>query len=397
MANIAVLGAGLIGKAIALDLANEHAITSIDCDDLSLKELTNRNNSIRVIQADLSIPTNIVANINDADLVISAVPGFMGYETLKTIIQSNKNVVDIAFFPEDSLDLDSLAKKHKVTAVVDMGVAPGLSNLVLGYHSNDMVIEEFKCMVGGLPKHPKPPFNYKAPFSPVDVIEEYIRPARIVRDGKQITLPALSELELVEFENVGTLEAFNTDGLRTLTQTFPDIPSMVEKTLRYPGHAALIQALKDTGYLDTEVLKVQERSGSNNVASPFEVTTALLKKHWKLEAKEPEFTIMRINISGRPKHVDKSDSNQKLGKITNYQYDLYDEYDHLTDIGSMARTTGYACTAAANLVLDKTISTTGIIPPEVIGQTPPCFQTIMAYYKERGVNLRQSVSAHVTD
>ena len=376
MANITVLGTGLVGKAIALDLANQHDVVAIDNNKRALDYLNSRNTAIKMVQADLAVESNIINNIKSADIVVSAVPGFMGYQTLKTIVGAGKNVVDIAFFPEDPMQLDELAKEREVTAIIDMGVAPGLSNLVLGFHSKDMVVENFKCMVGGLPKNPKPPFNYKAPFSPVDVIEEYMRPARLVRNGKLISLPALSEIEHIEFENVGTLEAFNTDGLRTLINTFPDVPNMVEKTLRYPGHASLIQLLKDIGYLDTK--NIQE---SNKTNSPLDLSTALFKKHWELEPKEPEFTIMRINLSGQ--------SKQNTTAI-DLQYDLYDEYNNETDIGSMARTTGYTCTAAVNLLLDETFDNKGIIPPETVGQDRNCYRKILSYYDDRGIQLRQT-------
>ncbi|WP_455376014.1 saccharopine dehydrogenase family protein [Kaarinaea lacus] len=376
MANVTVLGTGLVGKAIALDLANQHDVIAVDNDKQALNNLCNLNAAIKIVHADLSVQSNIVNNIKSADLVVSAVPGFMGYQTLKTIIDAGKNVVDIAFFPEDPMQLDELAKEREVTAIIDMGVAPGLSNLVLGFHSNDMIVESFKCMVGGLPKNPKPPFNYKAPFSPVDVIEEYTRPARLVRNGKLISLPALSEIEHVEFPNVGTLEAFNTDGLRTLINTYPDISNMVEKTLRYPGHASLIQLLKDIGYLDTKNI-----SKANNTINPLELSTALFKKHWELEPKEPEFTIMRINLSGQ---------NKQDNSAIDLQYDLYDEYNIETGIGSMARTTGYTCTAVVNLLLEEAFANKGIIPPEMVGQDRNCYQKILSYYDDRGIQLRQT-------
>lgn len=382
MANIVVLGAGLIGKAIALDLATDHSVTSVDYDSAALDQLSGRNHLINTLNTDLSDPHNIVSSIKNADLVISAVPGFMGYQTLKTIIQNNKNVVDIAFFPEDSLSLDGLAKKHNVTAIVDMGVAPGLSNLILGYHSIDLNIETFKCIVGGLPKNPVPPFFYKAPFSPVDVIEEYTRPARIIRDGKLLTLPALSEIEEIEFDNIGILEAFNTDGLRTLISSFPGIPNMVEKTLRYPGHASLIQTLKDIGYLDQENVETTDLKNNDRRKSinPFELSTSLFKKHWALGENEPEFTVMRINISGQDKQV--------ANKLVEHQYDLYDEFDPITETGSMARTTGYTCTAAANLILDNSVTTKGILPPESLGQDKASFQKILAYYSNKNIILK---------
>ena len=378
MAKITVLGTGLVGKAIVLDLAQQHKVLAVDVNEEALADLGNDTTSITPVVADISQERVVTDIIKDADIVVSAVPGYLGYKTLETVIQHGKDVVDIAFFPEDALTLDSLAKNQNVTAIVDMGVAPGLSNIVLGHHSTEMNVDDFKCMVGGLPKYPKPPFNYKAPFSPVDVIEEYTRPARLVRNSKLVTLPALSELELMEFDNVGTLEAFNTDGLRTLIANFPDIPNMVEKTLRYPGHASLIQTLKDIGYLDAEI-----NNNSGGTLSPLRLSTELFKKHWKLEKNEREFTVMRINLSGENKHDSKKVS---------YQYDLFDEYDEKTGISSMARTTGYTCTAAVKLVIENKFNAKGISPPEHIGKDSTCFQEILAHYIERGIRLKQTHS-----
>ena len=365
MHKITVLGTGLVGKAIALDLAQRYDVTAVDSNSQALAELQIVKGSINPVLADLSEQSSIINNIKDADVVVSAVPGHMGYRTLETVICSNKNIVDIAFFPEDALTLDALAKKHNVTAIVDMGVAPGLSNLVLGRHSVDMDIHEFKCMVGGLPKHPEPPFNYKAPFSPVDVIEEYTRPARLVRNGKLVTMPALSEIENVTFDHVGTLEAFNTDGLRTLINSFPSIQNMVEKTLRYPGHATLISMLKEIGFLDSQPINL-----SSKAIAPLQLSTELFKKHWKLGKSEPEFTVMRINLSGKSKATNVP---------VNHRYDLYDEYDCQTGVSSMARTTGYTCTAAVDLLIE-------------IGQVPSCFQYILKHYKDRGIQLIHDVA-----
>ena len=125
-----------------------------------------------------------------------------------------------------------------VTAIVDFGVAPGIPNLLLGYHQNTMKIDVYKCYVGGLPKKRTMPFQYKAPFSPVDVIEEYTRPARYVVNGEIVVKEALSEPEFLEFDEIGTLEAFNTDGLRSLLFT-NDIPNKIEKTLRYPDERSV--------------------------------------------------------------------------------------------------------------------------------------------------------------
>ncbi|MGH8282135.1 MAG: saccharopine dehydrogenase family protein, partial [Gammaproteobacteria bacterium] len=246
MAKVAVLGAGMVGGVIARDLAQKQQVTSADISDAALARLAGKG--VKTQRLDTGDAAALTAFVQPFDLVVCAVPGFMGYRTLKVLIEAGKNVADISFFPEDALELDSLAKNKGVTALVDIGVAPGMDNIILGHHDARMTVTRFECLVGGLPKHPKPPFLYKAPFSPIDVIEEYTRPARLQRGGKIVTLPALTERENVEFDGVGTLEAFNTDGLRSLLKTMAHIPDMAEKTLRYPGHVALIEALIQAGF-----------------------------------------------------------------------------------------------------------------------------------------------------
>ena len=173
---IAILGAGMVGRAMAIDLAAKYSVTSFDVSGHALEILTQKNKNIKTIKTDLSDYPNYETLLKGFDFVISAVPGFMGYLTLEAIINAKKNVVDISFFPENALELDDLAKENHVTAIVDCGVAPGMSNLILGYHNERMKITNFECMVGGLPKKRVYPFEYKAPFSPIDVLEEYTRP-----------------------------------------------------------------------------------------------------------------------------------------------------------------------------------------------------------------------------
>ena len=199
---IAILGAGMIGRAMAIDLASNYNVTSFDVSGKSLQLLTQKNNTIKTIKTDLSDYANYESLLKGFDFVVSAVPGFMGYKTLEAIILAKKNVVDISFFPENALELDDLAKENHVTAIVDCGVAPGMSNLILGYYNERMKIMDFECLVGGLPKKRVYPFEYKAPFSPIDVLEEYIRPARYVENSHIVIKPALSDAELIDFENV---------------------------------------------------------------------------------------------------------------------------------------------------------------------------------------------------
>src|SRR5688500_4739113 len=235
---IAVLGAGMVGRTIALDLANDYIVTSFDINEPNLDEVKKRNASIETVVANLSLFNEYKNWLQSFDLVVTAVPGFMGYKTLEAVINAGINTIDISFFPEDALQLDKLAKDKNVTVITDCGVAPGVSNFIIGRYNEEMKVTSFECYVGGLPKERRPPFQYKAPFSPIDVIEEYIRPARLVEGGNIVTKPALSEREIMRFDEIGELEAFNTDGLRSLIFTM-NIPEMKEKTLRYPGHIDL--------------------------------------------------------------------------------------------------------------------------------------------------------------
>ncbi len=375
MAKIIVLGAGLVGRAIAVDLAKKHDTTSVDIDASALAALQ-KDFDIKTVQADLSDPAVIKKLVADFDLVVGAVPGFMGFATVKAVIEAGKNIVDISFFPEDAFELDALAKEKGVVAAVDCGVAPGMSNLILGYHNARMKIDRFRCYVGGLPQVRTKPYEYKAPFSPIDVIEEYTRPARLVENGAVVTKPALSEPEFLDFDDIGTLEAFNTDGLRTLLLTM-DIPNMAEKTLRYPGHRELMAVFRDSGFFSRTPIDVD---GAN--IRPIDVTTKLLFPAWKLEPGEEELTVMKIAVEGLENDQSKV-----------YTYDLLDRTDAATQTSSMARTTGYACTAIANLVLDGGFAKPGINPPEFIGRDAGCYKKIFDYLEERGVHYHKQEKA----
>ncbi len=369
MKNILVLGAGLVGKTIAIDLCKNYNVTSADVNETALAQLRNQH-PIKTVVADLSISKNVHDLVQPFDLIIGAVPGFMGFKTLKTIIEAGKNVVDISFFPEDPFDLDLLATKHNVTAIVDCGVAPGMCNVLAGYHNTKMKLESYECMVGGLPMVREWPFEYKAVFSPIDVIEEYTRPARYIEDGKLVVREALSDAEYINFENIGTLESFNTDGLRTLAFTLPRVPNMKEKTLRYPGHIALMRVFRETGFFNKEKIPV------NGVeVSPLEFTSKLLFPKWKLQDGEEDFTIMQVVLKGK-------DSS---GKSLKHVYTLHDKFDSTNQATSMARTTGFTCTAAAQLFLQNKFSQKGICPPEYLGQNEKCFESMLKYLEERNV------------
>ncbi len=349
---VVVLGAGRVGKVIAADLSKDFDVTSADFNQNALDTLSTRY-PVKTRVTDLTSATAVGEAIHDADLVICAVPGFMGFNTLKTIIENGKDVVDISFFAEDPLELDALASEKNVVAAVDCGLAPGNSDFIAGYYADKMQIHDFEFLVGGLHFSRTGPNGYLPTFSPPDVWEEYIRPARYVVANKLVTMPALSEPELVEFNIAGhhlVLEAFNTDGLRSLITTMHNrIPNMKEKTLRYPGHIDYIRELRETG-------------------KPWTPDT------WKPGDDEDEYTLLRINLKGIENGIEK--------KIS---YTLFATYDKENKMSSMSRTTGHTCTGVARCVLNGSYTRKGISPPSYIGEAPGCLDSIFTHLKARNI------------
>jgi lysine 6-dehydrogenase len=370
MSNIIVLGAGMVGSAMAIDLVKKHNVTLTDVNKSVLDRVKQKENSLSIQQLDVTNKEELQSTIKQFDLVVNAVPGFLGFETVKNIITAGMNVIDIAFFPEDSLQLDALAKEHSVTAIVDCGVAPGMDNIILGYHNEKMKLTDFECLVGGLPKVKKWPFAYKAPFSPIDVIEEYTRPARYVEHSELVVREPLTDCEYIEFEGVGTLEAFNSDGLRSIIYTMPHIPNMKEKTLRYPGHVEYVKVLKESGFFSEEKIKVNDTE-----VSPLDFTCKVLFNEWKLGETEEEMTVFRVTLKGENKN----------GQKEEIVYDMHDEFCKATNTSSMARTTGYTATAAANMFLEGIFTEKGVFPPELVGKHEACFNYFMKYLEERNI------------
>jgi saccharopine dehydrogenase-like NADP-dependent oxidoreductase len=376
MSRIVVLGCGAVGKYMAIDLCKAPGceVISVDVNREDLEHLA-REYPIQIRVEDLSTEEGVTRAVEGADMVIGSVPGFMGYTMLERVIHAGKNIVDISYFPEDPFGLDHLAKEKRVTAVVDCGVVPGMANIILGDQARKMKITRYECYVGGIPKSRNAPLEYKSPFPVLEVLEEYAESGRMVEDGRVVVKPMLSETMTIDLDKVGTLACLNSDGLRTLIRT-TDIPDMFEKTLRYPGHVDLIRIFRDTGFLDLTPIQVKGAS-----IRPIDVTASLLSSLWKYEPGEADLTVMRLVISG-----------VEDGKPATYTCDLYDEYDPVTGVLSMARTTGYTCTAVARLVLDGNYSQKGISPPEFVGRVEGCRERVEKYLEDRGVryNMQRS-------
>jgi lysine 6-dehydrogenase len=250
-----------------------------------------------------------------------------------------------------------------------------MSNLLVGYV--DSILDKTDSVliyVGGLPVIRDYPNEYKAGFSPADVIEEYLRPARYVENGKMVIRPALSDPEFINFPEVGTLEAFNSDGLRTLAFTLKAL-NMKEKTLRYPGHVDKMLFLRESGFFSRDEIKL---NGAN--IKPIDFTSKLLFPLWELKEDDDEFTIMKVIVEG-----DKD--NKKL----RYTYNLLDRYDVKTKTHSMARTTGYTATTVLNMISKGLFNRKGISPPEYIGRNTECVEFALQRLSEKGILYKLTI------
>ena len=374
MIKATVLGAGMVGSIMASDLATDpdFEVTILDVRPDALKRAQDHAASLggklatKVV--DLSDAGSLKAAIANTDIVLGALASKIGFQTLRAVIESGKNYADISFMPEDSWDLDDLAKEHGVTAVVDMGVAPGMSNMLSGYGASLLSeCDNIEIYVGGLPRKRSWPYEYKAGFSPADVLEEYTRPSRIVEHGEVVVREALSEPELMDFEGLGTLESFNTDGLRSLAYTMK-VPFMKEKTLRYPGHIELMRVFRETGLFDQERIEVDGGS-----VRPLDVISKLMFPKWTYEPGEEDLTIMRIITDGK----------DSKGTMTRHQWDLLDYYNH--GATSMSRTTAFPCAIIARMIAKGELSMPGVINAEQIGPVPGLVDHVIGELGKRDI------------
>ncbi len=370
--NAIVLGSGLIGATIARDLAGDatFAVTAADIDESNLRRFEG-DARITPLQTDLGDADRLRQAIAPFDIVLGALPSALGFQALTCVVEAGKPYVDISFMPEDALSVDAAAKENGVTAVVDCGVSPGLSNLLVGRIAAEFdEVYDAVIYVGGLPFERRRPFEYKAPFAPSDVIEEYVRPARMVEAGRIVTKPALSEPEPVDFAGIGTLEAFNTDGLRTLLRTVR-IPNLREKTLRYPGHCDLMRAFREAGFFSKDEIQVRKVR-----VIPLHVTAALLFPQWELRPDEEEFTVLRVTAEGT-----------RGGRRVRQTYDLFDRFDPNTMTTSMARTTASPAAIVARAIMSGSLTAPGVFAPEALADLPGMFDFIMDELRNRGIKI----------
>ncbi|HLO39732.1 MAG TPA: saccharopine dehydrogenase C-terminal domain-containing protein [Phycisphaerales bacterium] len=373
-----VLGAGMVGSVMAADLCKDFDVTIADMREANLKSAQERahraGGSIRVQMADLSDPATVSRLVAPFDIVLGALSSRIGLAALGAVIDAGRNYCDISFMAEDATALSERARQRGVTAVVDMGVAPGMSNLLAGYEASRMeTCTDIEIYVGGLPRERSWPFQYKAGFAPSDVLEEYTRPTRLVEHGQVVVRPALTEPEPMDFAGLGTLEAVNTDGLRSLAFTMKS-PFMKEKTLRYPGHYELMRVLRSMGLFSKQPIEV---NGQKVV--PLDVVSALMFPMWTYQPGEEDLTVMRIINRG-----------VRGGAGVRVHWDILDYYDKASQATSMSRTTAMPCTIMARMIADGTFRQPGVIPPELIGPNAAVVERMLAELKQRGITYVRS-------
>lgn len=370
-----VLGYGLVGSVIVSDLVSSNLVSVVGVGDYNYEILKSlHNEKVESFRIDVRDKNELVRVMKEYDVVIGALPGSLGFRAEDAAVDAGVNMVDISYMPEDPFRLDSKAKDAGVTIIPDCGVAPGLSNLLVGYgYSKFDEVKSVRILVGGLPRRRVPPLDYVITWSSEDLIEEYTRPVRIIKDGSLSYVDPLTGVELVQFEGLGEFEAFYTDGLRTLIKTFGNkVNEMWEKTLRYPGHAEKILLFKKLGMLSDDPLDL----GSVKV-EPRKFLIKLLDK--SLRVKEPDMLLLRVTLNG-----------VKNGLSLSKVFEVVDVYDESKGITALSRTTGYTATGIALLLGMGIINEKGVFPPEMIGLNEKYMKYILKHLSEHSIHIKET-------
>jgi lysine 6-dehydrogenase len=372
---ILVVGSGKVGSEIARDLARSSEVDSVTVADAQPTNLKNMRGleKIRTRRLDISQQKQLLDAMRSVDLICGALPGRLGFQLMTYAMEAQRDLVDISYTPENPFKLHAKARDQENIIVPQCGVAPGFTNMCVGDASRRLgTITKVRVFVGGLPQRPTPPLNYRIVFSLEDVINEYSRPARIIEDGKEKMVDALSGRGFLNFPGVGRLEFFITDGLGSLPRSFPRVREMFEYTLRYPGHAEMMNTLRILGFFDREEVQV---NGASVV--PRKLSIALLRGAMTLGRPE-DLLALKVEVEG------------KLGRRSMLSYRILDYYDPKSKVSAMARTTAYPCTSAALLVGQKKLKNVGVVTPEKIAKDPQHFGFVMSRLKSKGVRVNMS-------
>lgn len=377
---VLICGSGNIGSVAAEDLAKNMSIVVVVADkNEALAEKVAQKigrENVSWIRLDAANHNELAETLKDFDLIMGFLPGKFGYRLIEACISAGKDLVDVSYMPENPLILHEKAVKANVQVIPDCGLTPGISNVLVGHAMAELdKVQAIHIMVGGLPEKPVPPLGYVITWSPENLIDEYMRKATIVEKGRRIEVEALSGLEEVEFPGFSRLEAFYTDGLRTLLYTVPEAYDMWEKTLRYPGHAEKVKLLKALGFFEEEPINADGAS-----IEPRKVTAKLFeRKLWKPKVKD--VVALKVEVSG-----------VKNGKGACYVYRLLDSYDEKFGVTAMARTTAYPASIVAQFMIKKAIEGKGVIPPEKLGMDNALFKLFLDELEKRGIKIIEEIT-----
>lgn len=366
-----------MGSAIARDLVRSKevdgvTVCDIDRTRLNSLERTEHSAKLSVKFHDVRRKSNTVELLNGFDVGVGALPHGLSEYAIQSTLKAGVSFVDLIFgWRYEETTIHSEAKKKGITIIPACGLAPGLTNILAMAAAEEMQrVDEVHIKVGGIPEHPKPPLNYRIVFSFEAVLEEYLRKARIVKNGRITDVPALSGLEAVTFRSpIGECECFYTDGLSTLVRTLKSVREMDEKTIRWPGHVAQIRTLLDCGLLEDKPVAFNGRP-----ISPRKFVAKLLSESLSL-GKERDMTLLRVDVTG-----------MKGGKRLHQRYEMIDHYDVRHKMTSMARTTGFPCSVAAQMLGADAIAVKGVVPPELVfrGKLQEKF---MRHLADRGIKI----------
>lgn len=370
---VLVIGCGKVGSEIARDLARESEVDSLVAADASLENLKKLRGKTKITtrRLDISQKKLVQQEMRSANIVCGALPGRIGFQVMRNAVEAGVDVVDISYTPENPFKLSGMARDQDVAVVPQCGVAPGFSNMCVGDGRRRLgTISRVRIYVGGLPQKPVGPLNYRVVFSLEDVINEYSRPVNVIENGQRNKVEPLSGRGLLNFSGVGKLEYFLTDGLGSLPMSYPEVAEMYELTLRYPGHADMMNTLRVLGFFDRRPVPV------NGFRIEPRKLSQLLLKDAMSQGTPQDLLAMRIEITG-------SDGRRDLAV-----YQVLDYYDNKRQVSAMSRTTAYPCTSVALLVGTGKLGRVGVMTPERIAENKSHFQYVLSRLKKRNVNVR---------
>ncbi|KAA0958927.1 saccharopine dehydrogenase family protein [Planococcus kocurii] len=379
---IVVLGAGLMGKQAARDLVADEAVERVFLADRNTAQaeafkVQLGNNKLEVFELDASDDEALSAAISKGDIVINALFYTFNEKVAATALKCGVHSVDlgghIGGATDAVLEMHDEAQRKGVTLIPDLGVAPGMINILAGYGASKLdQVSDIRLFVGGIPVHPEPPLEYNHVFSLEGVFDHYTDKSHVIREGKLLEVESLSEIEHVKFEDFGELEAFHTSGgTSTLTDTFSDINSLEYKTLRYKGHAEKVKLLVDLGL--TNRTKTVTVDGSEIKLRS--VLKAVLEPITELGDKQ-DAVVLRVMVSGI-----------KAGEEIRYEYNMVTIKDPETGVTAMARATAFTISVVAQMIGKGIIDKRGAYPPEMI--VPG--EEYIAEMAKRGVAIKETV------